>query len=463
MFNSAKNTRIFAIFTLASTFVYYKYKTPELSAYEFGENEVTFDLNKISNYRAESDSGGEVSSDESGETTTERRNMIERMTPDVIKNMDVDATEEDISAVMNRHKGNHDERNIIVVNNLVYHVNDTIPEKPFKYPLLKPSEGKILREFDYNGRNYRNKDRRFLKEHAQVMIKRTKKVAKVCNARSKMITSKELHLVWDTKHSPSILYCPIYKVASTSWMINFLRLAHFNEDHPALKDMKPRKKERNRFRNKYGASQDKVYELYPPPRGRDEFVHTYRHSLRVIVVRHPFTRLLSAYRDKMTKMEPKPLEYRFRDLQLHIITKYRPVDSEETSPFPTFPEFIQYILDSTKNFVTLEDWKQNVVCWTPYWAQCNVCGADYNVILKLETIEEDERFLITLSNLEELKEIKTPEWRHLNNKTSDDVAPKYYSQLSRLQIRQLYQRYLLDFMLFDYHIRDIDINSDEEE
>ena len=71
-------------------------------------------------------------------------------------------------------------------------------------------------------------------------------------------------------------------------------------------------------------------------------------------------RILSAFRDKMQKMRPLPLFHHFRELQLEIIKNYRPSDSEEDSPYPTFPEFIQHVIDSTKDLKTAKEWNSNV-------------------------------------------------------------------------------------------------------
>ena len=46
-----------------------------------------------------------------------------------------------------------------------------------------------------------------------------------------------------------------------------------------------------------------------------------------------------------------------------------------------------------------------VKCWTPYWAQCNVCGGDFNFVMKLETMAQDQKFLTTVTNMKELKEV----------------------------------------------------------
>nr|XP_053653607.1 carbohydrate sulfotransferase 8-like [Cherax quadricarinatus] len=108
----------------------------------------------------------------------------------------------------------------------------------------------------------------------------------------------------------------------------------------------------------------------------------------------------------MLKMIPRPTEHRFRELQLDIIAKYRK-NNTETSVFPTFPEFVQYIIDSTRDLHTASDWVNKVKCWTPYWAHCNVCASDYNIVLKLETLQKDEKFFITLANMTELKKVSS--------------------------------------------------------
>lgn len=43
--------------------------------------------------------------------------------------------------------------------------------------------------------------------------------------------------------------------------------------------------------------------------------------------------------------------------------------------------------------------------WTPYWVQCNVCASDYNLIVKLETMQLDQKFLSTVADMTELKKV----------------------------------------------------------
>lgn len=350
-----------------------------------------------------------------------------------------------------RNKSQENDVEFVVVNNKVYLKGEHIPQK-VRYPVLKPSKGRALKNMDFS--RFKGEEKKFMEERRQELLRRAFRVSAMCKARSKLATSRLLHLVWDLKHEPNVVWCPNYKVASTSWMVNYLRLAHFNEDNPEILKLPPAKREQMRLKVKYGARQKKVFELYPQPTDGEDLKKAFEGAIRVIFVRHPFARILSAYRDKMSKMDPKPREYRFRDLQLAIISKYRPADSPESSPFPTFPEFVQHVIDSTKGYQTAGEWVDHVKCWTPYWAQCNVCSSDYNLILKLETMSEDERFLINLADYEELKKRQKQEWRHLHNATSQDLASQYFSLLTHEQVLQLHQRYLLDFQLFEYKIDD---------
>lgn len=71
-------------------------------------------------------------------------------------------------------------------------------------------------------------------------------------------------------------------------------------------------------------------------------------------------RLLSAYRDKINTLTPAPFRPYFLALQKAIVKKYRPLSSNITSPSPTFPEFVDYIIDSTENLTTAKDWTEKV-------------------------------------------------------------------------------------------------------
>ncbi|XP_063597684.1 carbohydrate sulfotransferase 10-like [Penaeus indicus] len=327
-------------------------------------------------------------------------------------------------------------------------------------PVLKLSYGAALRNISYA--SYSSEDAAILKNRVDEMARRAKVVGQVCKS-TKSLSKKpsRISVVWDTKHTPSIVWCPVYKVASTTWMRNFLRLAHFNENNPKIpRNISKEKQDKRRFSVRFGATHNRVFELYPGPEDDAERSRVMQESVRVIIVRHPFARLLSAYRDKMIKKNPIPVRFKFRELQKYIIAKYRGSNSTDNSSFPSFAEFVQHVIDSTEEYVTPKDWTDNVKCWLPYWVHCGVCSSDYNIIMKLESMKDDERFLITLSRLEELKNVAS--WVHLKGSSSEDLAKEYYKDVTRRQMMELYQRYQPDFKLFQYDIDDFLAIAKEE-
>ncbi|XP_037797642.1 carbohydrate sulfotransferase 11-like [Penaeus monodon] len=322
-------------------------------------------------------------------------------------------------------------------------------------PSLEPSGGSALLSLDLA--EYSPEDRAVLTNRLGILRARASALSRVCSSTPALfeMPSRDPFL-WDTKHTPNIVWCPVYKVASTTWMNNFFILANRSNINKSLlqKFNETKQKKEQRGINMTQSFDHKlVRDMYPAPRLPEERAKVLKNSMRVIIVRHPFTRILSAYRDKMLSEIPGPPKFNFKELQSRIVKNYRKPNSADNSKFPSFPEFVQFVIDSTKSFNSSKDWIEQVKCWLPYWVRCSVCSFDYNVIMKLETIEEDKRFLVTLSRLHELR-VKD-QWVHLKNATSSStLAAKYYKQLTRRQILQLYERYEPDFKLFQYDVKD---------
>lgn len=324
------------------------------------------------------------------------------------------------------------------------------PNDPFWPVVLSPSYGKSLTSLAR-----RQEDPQIEQLINEQLVEQTKRVnllAQTCSKHPELSVRQYLRFVWDTSRTPPVIYCPIYKVASTTWMVYFLRLRHINDHVPELDHYDPHTREQRKYLPRYGGGHRRVFKEYIEPKESQEKKHVFQDAIRFIVVRHPFARLLSAFRDKIEREEPRPFTPYFKDLQQAIISKYRPRDSNITLATPTFSEFVYYIIDTTKNFKTAKDWDTNVVCWTPYWVQCGVCASDYQVIVKLETMATDEQFLAHIANLKEIQNVY--EWRNLRNSPAESSATrsKYYRSLTKRQIWLLYQRYKLDFDLFGYSV-----------
>uniref|UniRef100_A0A0P4VTQ8 Carbohydrate sulfotransferase n=1 Tax=Scylla olivacea TaxID=85551 RepID=A0A0P4VTQ8_SCYOL len=305
--------------------------------------------------------------------------------------------------------------------------------------VVPPTNGSVLRTLPV--RHQDPEVEGLLQEQAAVQADRVRLLTDTCLRHPELATRRHFKIVWDTSRTPPLVYCPIYKVASTTWSVYFLRLAHVKQG------------EKSKMK-KMGDVHTLMNDKYPPPKTNEEKNALFPKSLRFITVRHPFTRLLSAYRDKIENVSPRPFQPYFLDLQQAIIKNYRASQSNNTKPTPTFPEFVQYVIDITENFTTEKDWVEHVVCWTPYWVQCAICSSDFQVVIKLETMDTDVQFLAEVAQLREIQNVQ--EWLNQNNShgSSSTVIPDYFGQLTKKQIQLLYQRYKLDFDLFGYSIKE---------
>jgi len=345
----------------------------------------------------------------------------------------------------------------------IYKINrDAYPCKKYKPPnskkeawpiVLKPSRGRLLDNIDVN--RFDDKVKPLIKAQLDVQRERTAHLADACAAHPKQSRRESTHIYWGLRWNPPIVYCPIFKAASTTWLTNFLRLAHVNENSTvinSLKNVTEEEREILRYAAEYGGGHRRVGIEFPPPESAAEKRKIFKKAIKFIVVRHPFNRLLSAYRDKVEIYNAQPFRPYFNALGQYIIYKYRPKNAYIPQNTPTFSEFVDYVIDTTHAFTTKKEWDDKVVCWGPFWVQCSPCINDFQVILKLETMHEDEQFLAHIANLKEIQNVY--EWRNSKKKTSSVVVPEYFTTLTKSQVQRLYECYKLDFELFDYDIKD---------
>ena len=138
-----------------------------------------------------------------------------------------------------------------------------------------------------------------------------------------------------------------------------------------------------------------------------------------IVVRHPFERLVSAYRDKLERKHTDSYlkDFYYKSYGKKIVQKYRPAAlkkfgdeffSQEnnygaplpvaegrrpTADLPIFWEFVQYVIESRRDRMD-EHWKPTV-------AYCSMCIIPYQYVIQFEDyINEGTQFL-RQSNLEQ--------------------------------------------------------------
>jgi len=327
-------------------------------------------------------------------------------------------------------------------------------------------------------------------EHRKMMGERRKQMLSVCRRNGDEIKHPKgvgQKLMWDLNHH--LVFCPIYKVASGTWTTNFLRLKDFNSDLPKWQ----------RFSKLYNASEGTARKSFPAPKKKRQQRDELKVATKFLVVRHPFDRIVSAFKGKIAKADAKPRFY--RTLQKKIKEKYSQNEEEIKNGLPpTFQEYWRYLIDLTKGLLKPKEWR-GVDCVQAYYSMCYPCNVEYDMILKLETHAEDTEFLIRERNLTELMEPFTM-WKH-NSQSANQIGdydyylyeeewrnPKHFAkkestgtdsakisrqlemdvekrvdekieykrtlfkQLTKSEIKSLYNNYKIDFEMFDYNIDD---------
>ncbi|XP_012229793.1 carbohydrate sulfotransferase 11-like [Linepithema humile] len=168
---------------------------------------------------------------------------------------------------------------------------------------------------------------------------------------------------------------------------------------------------------------------------------------KLIVVRHPLERLLSAYRNKLETKHEKSAKYFQSRFGKKIVKKYRPNASEKSlknGDDVTFREFVDFVTDDSENGTRNEHWR-------PIYELCQPCLVNYNLVSKYESLVEDateilERIGVTSVSFPP----KPPSYEPTSRKLD-----RYYSTLSYKQLRKLVDLYKLDLRLFDYSLEDV--------
>ncbi|XP_039184558.1 carbohydrate sulfotransferase 9 isoform X1 [Crotalus tigris] len=164
---------------------------------------------------------------------------------------------------------------------------------------------------------------------------------------------------------------------------------------------------------------------------------------KIIFVRDPMERLVSAFRDKFEH----PNSYYHPIFGKAIIKKYRPnADPLTTGSGVQFKEFIQYLLDPYRPLGMDTHWEQiNKLCYP--------CNINYNFIGKFETLEKDANYFLKLINAPD--ELLFPHFkdRHSTDKrTNSEVVMKYLAEIPATERLQVYNFYYLDYLMFNYTV-----------
>ncbi|XP_069982069.1 carbohydrate sulfotransferase 11 isoform X2 [Penaeus vannamei] len=228
----------------------------------------------------------------------------------------------------------------------------------------------------------------------------------------------------DDKHKA--IYCYVPKTACTNWkrlwmiLTGLVEVKDPKEIHSSIPHLVHNKM--RLVRQKLTKSQvQKKLETYT----------------KMIVVRHPFERLLSAYLDKF--VDPGSSFYK-KSFALPIMQKYRGKDSHvsETGDGLTFGEFVKYV-------TSLKQYRHFDEHWKPAAELCYPCAVRYDVIVKYDTLAEDaERFLRLIGAPADLHFPTT------NPRNTSSQLKRYFADIPRKQQEELFRIYQRDFKIFEY-------------
>uniref|UniRef100_A0A1B0D8W1 Carbohydrate sulfotransferase n=1 Tax=Phlebotomus papatasi TaxID=29031 RepID=A0A1B0D8W1_PHLPP len=237
---------------------------------------------------------------------------------------------------------------------------------------------------------------------------------------------------WEFFISPGhgLAWCNVFKAASSSWMYYFNILGGYNLAYLQRTKTSPLELARQRF----------------PRPTLPELADSLANSISFLIVREPFERLLSAYRNKIEGFRNKY----YKILAEQIVKKYRKTPKTKDSSGPTFKEFLTYLIHHYKSGNRFDEH------WSPIYSFCTPCSINYTLIAKVETFQRDTEYIIRQAGLESLLLNKLPnkKIRAISNRSTSDtrhLIPKYFGQIDAQTLDQILEIYEPDFELFGYN------------
>ncbi|KPP66110.1 carbohydrate sulfotransferase 8-like [Scleropages formosus] len=176
---------------------------------------------------------------------------------------------------------------------------------------------------------------------------------------------------------------------------------------------------------------------------RQGITHRLETYTKVLFVREPLERLVSAFRDKFEN----PNTYYHPVFGRPIISRYRVNASQaalRTGAGVTFKEFVQYLLDVHRP-VGMD------IHWEPVGHLCSPCLLDFDFIGKFETMQEDANFLLHRTGAPH--NLTFPSFKDRNpqaERTSTHITQQYFAQLDASERQRVYDFYYMDYLMFNY-------------
>ncbi len=269
------------------------------------------------------------------------------------------------------------------------------------------------------------------KQMGQIQEKRINLLQKVCNGtKLKQIISSNMTNNLFVNEKLHIMFCRIPKVACTNWLRAMAIIS--GKVSPDVLDTIHIHTEG--FLKKIGIRALNTYNM-------TEMIYILNNYFKVLFVRHPYGRFLSAWHSKFGYRNRRSNPLIIKQYAKYIIHKYR--TTHRNNKTVEFDEFIQYVAehsyDQTK---TNNHWRQ-------YEHMCYPCHIHYDFIGHLETLNEDFPYMLDVINSS--KSVKTfPHSRSGKRFLTMGNIAHYYRSIPNSVMFKLGQVYKRDFLMFGY-------------
>ncbi|KAI4831781.1 hypothetical protein KUCAC02_001305 [Chaenocephalus aceratus] len=233
-----------------------------------------------------------------------------------------------------------------------------------------------------------------------------------------------------------ILFCQTPKVGNTQWKKVLMVI---NGAFPTVEEI-PENLVHNHEKN----GLPRLSSLKP-----QEITHRLSTYFKFFIVRDPFERLISAFKDKFVK-NPRFEPWYKHDIAPAIIRKYRKShrDNEFSASGLHFEDFVRYLGDADGRNRMDRQFGDHIIHWVTYAELCAPCEIHYNVVGHHETLEQDTPHILKAAGIDQLVSYPAiPPGITRYNRTK---VESYFSGISQRDIRRLYARYMGDFSLFGY-------------
>ncbi|KAK4312897.1 hypothetical protein Pmani_015721 [Petrolisthes manimaculis] len=229
-----------------------------------------------------------------------------------------------------------------------------------------------------------------------------------------------------------LLVCVVYKAGSTA--LNLL-LAHLYNNTKIIQSK----------------MWYKMLDVLRPSFTKFEEQHKSSDYMKVVMVREPLERLLSAYRNRIQDQSIN--SFQARHFGPIILQATRDVRYSKQSLFhvngtlkivPTFHEFVQYLVEK----LVPQEYDPH---WKPIHLLCSLCNLNYTDIVHMETYDEDIHYVMRKTGLiSEIDEGFLQKGKHEGRGNTQALLVSFYSKLEPSLLEQITQVYRRDFILLGY-------------